>query len=221
MNYGQKYDVSAAHRHSFTAMIYDAVHNFHQPESGYRFSADSLLLAEFASCGNANRLADLGAGCGIVGLAALEKGRAPSAEEVFFVEVNPDFLEPLSANISLYQPRTAARLRCLQSDWRELKPEDFGGRLDYIMVNPPYFRRNSGRPSRNLAANAARHEVHGDLGDLCRCLARLLAPNGRAALMLPIRREAELLATLEACNLEPLRTRRPEKRLVLVEAVPK
>lgn len=199
-------------------MVFDAIDNFYQPENGYRFSADSIILAEFAEAPQAARLADLGAGCGIVGLAALEKGRCPAAKDFFFVEICPDFMKPLEANLALYQPRTMAKLHPVNRDWRALSPEDFSGPLDYILVNPPYFPQGSGRPSPNPATNAAKREIHGDLNDLCAALARLLAPQGRAALTLPVGREKDLLAALQNNALEEVRSSRPEGRLILLEA---
>lgn len=204
-------------------MIYDAVTNFCQPENGYRFTADSILLAEFVEARNLERAADLGAGCGVVGLCALEKGRAAGVREFFFVEREPDFWEPLNNNLNLYQRRTGARLTPLGRDWRDLTTADFGGRLNYVMVNPPYFAAGSGRPSRRPSIDAARREVHGGLGDLLRALAGLLAPDGRAALTLPAARQDELMKLLRENGFRTERLKvvsysgGPE-RLVLAEA---
>ena len=47
-----------------------------QPKNGYRFSIDSLLLTRFACDGTRVSLsADLGAGCGVVGLGLLAAGQ--------------------------------------------------------------------------------------------------------------------------------------------------
>ena len=186
-------------------MIYDAVENFHQPEGGYRFSTDSILLARFVQAFGRERVADFGAGCGVVGLCALEKGRAAGARQFFFVEREPEFLDSLAKNIELYQPRTKTRLVILQRDWRELTPADFGGPLDYVMVNPPYFTAGSGRRSSRPSVNAARREIYGGLRELARALAGLLAPEGRAALMLPAARKDELLNTLRDNGFQPER----------------
>lgn len=43
----------------------------HQPAGSFRFSADALLLASFAGGASARSFADLGTGCGVVGLALL------------------------------------------------------------------------------------------------------------------------------------------------------
>ena len=184
---------------------YDAVENFHQPEGGYRFSTDSILLAEFVQAVDLERVADFGAGCGVVGLCALEKNRVMGVRQFFFVEREPEFRESLTKNIGLYQPRTEAQLVVLQRDWRDLTPADFGGPLDYVMANPPYFAAGSGRQSGRPSVNAARREIHGGLGELARTLAGLLAPEGRAALMLPAARKDELLDTLRDSGFQPER----------------
>lgn len=42
-----------------------------QPEGSFRYSLDALLLASFSRAGKARTFADLGTGCGVVGLAVL------------------------------------------------------------------------------------------------------------------------------------------------------
>lgn len=206
------------------ARIIDAVENFHQPEGGYRFSEDSLILASFARAAGAGKVADLGAGCGVVGLAALEKGRLSRAGQLFFVEREPLFWPPLEKNLTLYQPRTLTQLIAVKGDWRDLSPDSFGGPLDYILANPPYFLAGAGRPSSNPAIDAARREIYGRLADLIETLARLLTPGGQAALMLPAFRQAELLSTLERSGFEVERhelvgqTPGGEARLILAQA---
>ena len=207
-------------------MEFDAVENFCQPERGYRFSADSVLLAEFVEARGLERVADFGAGCGVVGLCALEKGRAAGIGTLFFVEREPEFRESLDKNVALYQKRTPTELIVVQSDWRDLTLERFGGPLDYVMANPPYFPAGSGRPNRSPSVNAARRETYGGLEDLVKTLARLLIPEGRAALMLPAARKGELLQVLREHHfrLERLEIVRSgpagSERLILTEASP-
>lgn len=206
--------------------VFDAVLHFHQPREGYRFTADSILLAGFVSVEQKKRVADFGAGCGVVGLSALEKGRAQSVGKMFFVEREPLILGCLKDNMSLYQPRTATELVLVPKDWRELTATDFGGALDYVMVNPPYFVKNSGRMSGTPAIEAARREIHGDLNDLLQALASLLTPQGRFALMLPAIREAELRVTITKMNfnlarLETVTSKGNIRRLILAEVKPR
>ncbi|MDL2260381.1 hypothetical protein LJB99_05870 [Deltaproteobacteria bacterium OttesenSCG-928-K17] len=216
--------------------IEDAVSHFHQPQDGYRFSADSILLADFVDISNRKNVADLGAGCGVVGLCALEKSsvhtttnlrrsiaplehKSPQGlktapgpasammprqgpERFYFIEREKTMLESLARNLALYQPRTSVRLVLMERDWRDLSPADFGGPLDYIMANPPYFPLKGSRPSRNPGRDAARREVHGGLADLVAAIGRLLAPDGLAALVLPPGRENDLRKALSENGLE-------------------
>ena len=197
---------------------FDAVAHFDQPGRGYRFSADSIWLAEFVAAEGGLRAADFGAGCGVAGLVALEKGRLRGLECLFFLEREPLFQPHLDHNLRLYQPRTAVQLSSLIKDWREARPEDFGGPLDYVMVNPPYFNAKASRPSPEPTRDAARRELFGGLADLCASLTRLLTPStGRAALVLPEARRAELDQALAKAGLAVVRaSSRP--RLMLIEA---
>ena len=169
-------------------MIYsaDAINHFHQPLNGYHFSADSIYLADQADFQNARTAADFGAGCGIVGLCALEKKKPDSLKRLFFVEREQAFFPSLKKNIELYQPHTNAGLSIISRDWRDLTPEDFGGPIDYVLANPPYFSPNS-RPSPNPVRDAARRELHGNLNDLVEVLKRLISPAGRALIVTPAR----------------------------------
>lgn len=206
---------------------YDAVVDFHQPPDGYRFSADSILLADFVSAPEAVSVADFGAGCGVVGLCALEKGRLPGLKKMFFVERQPDLLACLEKNLALYQPRTAVELILISADWRELTGADFGGGLDYAMANPPYYPLGTGRTGPRPTVEAARRELHGSLGELIAAVARILNLGGQMALVLPARRQGELLELMSKCSLEATRqqmagkTSTDEDRLVLAEATKK
>jgi len=203
---------------------YDAVVNFHQPPDGYRFSTDSILLAEFVRVREAESAADFGAGCGVVGLCALEKGRCPGLKRMFFVEREPGLLACLRRNVELYRHRTATELVVLAADWREMSATDFEGGLAYAMANPPYYPLGTGRTGTRPTVEAARRELHGGLEELIAALDRTLAPAGRLALVLPARRRAELSGLLSARGMEAGRLQMSgaapngQPRLMLVEA---
>lgn len=162
----------------------DAINHFHQPSNGYRFSADSIYLADQADFQASSTAADFGAGCGVVGLCALEKKKPAALKRLFLVEREPAFFPSLEINIALYQPRTRVELIMVGRDWRDLEPADFGGPLDYALANPPYFPVNS-RPSPDPLRDAARREVHGNLNDLIAALQRLMSPAGQALIITP------------------------------------
>jgi tRNA1Val (adenine37-N6)-methyltransferase len=165
-----------------------------QPEEGYRFSRDSVVLSGLLPERAPGLAADLGAGCGVVSLEALASGRLKGLEGLYLVEREEYFLSSLAANV-----RRAGRLvsdppetRILFKDWRDLGPGDFPGPLDLLCANPPYTPLGRGRMSPK-PRNSARMELHGDLSSLLECAGRILKNGGLFCLSLPRIRLAELL----------------------------
>ena len=203
--------------------FYDAVVDFHQPKD-YGFTSDSILLAKFADFSGVGRAADFGAGCGIVGLCALENSVDHLIKRMFFVEAEPGFFEFLDKNLALYESRCQTALTSLKSDWRCLSKGDFDGPLDCILCNPPYFPLEEGRSSPSPLRDSARRERRGNLADLVAKCAELLTAKGRLALTLPFGRGAELESLLTRHGFAKRRAQAAwhkggKPRLLLLEAL--
>ncbi|MDR2351885.1 MAG: methyltransferase [Deltaproteobacteria bacterium] len=165
-----------------------------QPTQGYRFSVDSIHLASFAPTELVGQAADLGAGVGVVGLEALTRGRLQGLKTLYLVEVQESFRPFLFQNVLLAQlwlQNKAPELKIIISDWRALEPTDFGGQLDYLISNPPYFTKNSGKIS-SRKSPGSRHEIYGGIAELLQSSTKLLKPYGTLCLSWPQRRLAEL-----------------------------
>ncbi len=169
---------------------------------GYRFNLDAVLLAGFAS--PAERVLDLGAGVGVVGLLLLASGKAT---HVTAVEVQPELAALALANAR--DNGFADRLEVRAVDLRALDPL----RADAVVFNPPYFRATEGRGSPDPGRDAARHERHGTLEDFVACALGALT-SGTVAAIVPARRCAELTGLLRARHAVSLRRRevRPRSR---------
>ncbi|WP_238550206.1 tRNA1(Val) (adenine(37)-N6)-methyltransferase [Desulfocurvibacter africanus] len=137
-----------------------------QPEKGFRFGADALLLACFLPQGPA-RLLDLGTGCGPVALGWLLRNPAGSAVGM---ELNPESAACARENAA--RLGLEARLDVRDGDVRDvrkggdklaasgssarLEPESF----DLVACNPPYHAPGSGRIPCDAGRRAA--IFHGD-----------------------------------------------------------
>src|SRR2546423_1974153 len=66
-----------------------------QPRRGYRFSVDSILLADFAAPRRHHRVLELGAGCGVISV-MLAATRHP--REVVALELQPTLVEMIRRN---------------------------------------------------------------------------------------------------------------------------
>jgi tRNA1Val (adenine37-N6)-methyltransferase len=208
-----------------------------QPAHGYRFSIDALLLAHFAGLKNPNlrpdrgvklpghgvmRIADLGAGSGVIGIALAT--RFLNAR-VTLVEVQERLLGLSVQNIALNGLQ--GRVEALSSDIREIRT---GGGLgaegfDLVVSNPPFRRLGAGKTNPCEEKLIARHEVRLTLPELFGAAAFLLGRRGRFCFIHQVQRFVEVVQELKAAGLEPKRAAfvhgraDTEARMFLMEAV--
>ncbi|MCL2102737.1 MAG: methyltransferase [Syntrophorhabdaceae bacterium] len=185
----------------------DASLKIRQPEKGYRFTIDSVLLAGFAAPFCWGRVLDLGTGCGVL-LLLLSRlsgkmflGAGVEIQEELFECARENFL-----NNAPYKPDGAA-IQAFLGDFREELPEIIPGSFDLVVSNPPYGRLGEGRPNPNSGKEAARHEVFSSLGELFSVAGRFLSPSGRFAFILPVERirEIEMLCRRERMSMKMVR----------------
>ena len=125
----------------------------------------------------AERLLDLGAGIGSVGLMALHQMR-PSATTTLIeaLELSHDLCRRTVEHNALQ-----GRVRLRLGDFREedAVPVDLLGATDLVTGSPPYIPLGDGVISPHPQRAAARMELRGDVFDYCRVAARAMAPHGR------------------------------------------
>lgn len=199
-----------------------------QPEHGYRFSLDALLLASFARRPLGGSGLDLGTGCGVVGLGLLLLN-PESSPRVTGLDVDPSMVHAARAN--------AARLG-LETRFQahELNVADLPGHddvppesMDFALCNPPYRRPGTGRrpPDMGLAGgrDAARFEAAGRLEHFLGAAGHALKKRAPLWLVFLPERLEELLAALGPARLAAKRLRfvhpRMDEpaRILLAEAV--
>jgi 16S rRNA (guanine(966)-N(2))-methyltransferase RsmD len=112
------------------------------PGRAVRPTSDRVKEALFAALGDVRgqRVADLFAGTGALGLEALSRG----ADFVLFVERDSRALSCIRSNLALVLPSFSANpagaTRILAADWRNVTraAADCAGSLDLILADPPY-----------------------------------------------------------------------------------
>lgn len=178
-----------------------------QPERGYRFSIDSVLLAGFAAPFCRGAVLDLGTGCGV--LLLLLSRLSPRRVSGTGVELQGDLLA--FARDNFRENGLSGRLVAVPGDVRGDIPGVEPGSFDLVVSNPPYIRAGRGRRNPDPGKEAARHEVTCTLPELFSSAARYLAADGRFALILPYPRRAEIesCAAKEGLRVECLRPVHP------------
>ncbi len=191
-----------------------------QPERGYRYSLDPFLLAAFSQPRARERILDLGAGVGVVGL--LLARRHPTVH-VVGIELQSDLADHAAKNARA----NALNDRCcvIRGDLREsprfLPPEHF----HRVVANPPFRRPGSGAAPPDIGRASARHELTLTLADLTKTAAALMRFGGALDMIHLAERLPELCGALDASGLAlkllrfiiPSATSSP--RLCLVSAI--
>ena len=169
-----------------------------QPESGFRFSMDALLLAAFAGREQVRgRVLDLGTGCGVVGL-----GLALDHPDFFGIglDLNPDMLRHARENVCRlgFEERFALLRADACGPWG-FAPES----MDLVLSNPPYRDPGRGRTCPDEAKALARFEQRAGLADFVRAAAYLVRNRKSCAFIHLAERVDELLDLLRASRLQP------------------
>jgi tRNA1(Val) A37 N6-methylase TrmN6 len=168
----------------------------YQPEKGFRFGIDSVLLAHFLTLKPKELILEVGAGSGIISLIALR--RFPKCK-IFALELENLFVECLKKNVS--ENKLENKLFTIKGDIKNppFKREIF----DVIFSNPPYFKSEAGRKSPYEIENIARRDENFDLNEFLKNVSSLLKNRGRFYLIFTALRLAELIYLLKKNRLEP------------------
>ena len=189
---------------------------FRFDDNVFKPSTDTFLLGGFAQVRKGERVCDLGAGIGLLGLLLL-------AREATLRVTNVDVSERACAMAR----QTAAvngleeRVTVLCADLRRREQLPPGGSFDVCVANPPYFPPHTGRVAEG-SRGVQRAELQCTMDELCAAAAYLLRSGGRLYLIHRAERTAELTDILRRHRLEPKELRFVQKdsrtppRLVLL-----
>lgn len=183
-----------------------------QDRCALKVGTDGVLLGGWTRWAGARRILDIGTGTGVLALIAAQ--RAPEAT-VDAVEIDDEAAAQAAENVAVSP--WPHRVRVHRMDVRRLHASE---PFDRIICNPPYYAGYS--RSADERVGVAKHSDELLFPDLITVVDRLLAADGRFALIIPLSRERELLRLAEAHGLVAERrcvvryvAHRPAKRVLL------
>lgn len=191
-----------------------------QPDKGYRFSVDALLLAQFVNVKAGEHILELGAGCGVISL--LLAFQNPKIR-ITAIEIQPELAELAKHNITANGLESRVRVLC--RDLRELSLHHSANPVDRVIANPPFRKRESGRINPHLQQAIARHEISVTIQEMILSTSRLLKKGGGLDVIYCTERLSELLCEMSSARIEPKRMQfvhgngRLPARMVLVSGV--
>ncbi len=195
-----------------------------QHRFGYRFSVDAVLAAHFSPPPPGGALLDLCGGCGIIALICLYRWHEQIAS-VSCLELQPGLAALAARNRTMNG--FAAKMEVVQGDLRRILDFFPAESFAQVICNPPFYKKNSGRPCQNQESFIARHQVHCTLDEVVAAAAAMVKNHGKVIFVYPATGLNTLLVTLHRQHLVPKRLQTlysyPDlaapARLVLVEAV--
>lgn len=228
-------------------ITHDFIRDIHinQNRHGYRFSVDALLLASFVKLQRLRKIADIGAGSGIIGLLLARQYRNA---EVTLIELQEGLAKRARENVALNG--LDSRVRVVRADVRDISsrisevyclrsvtgkkvctPSDDSGyeammdSFDLVVSNPPFRKTKTGLLSLGDERLVARHEIKLPLSDLIRAASLILRHHGRFCMIHLPERMADIVRAMSGNAMEPKRLRfvhsnpASEAKMILVEAV--
>ncbi|WP_320006901.1 methyltransferase [Maridesulfovibrio sp.] len=192
-----------------------------QPESGFRFSTDSLLISSFVSVSGRARVLDLGTGSGVIPLGIMLRN-PDKGVTVTGLEINPDMVVAAQENV-----QKLGFTEEIQIVHGNVCQPDFApaGSYDLVVSNPPYRSEGKGKACPDESRNKARFEVECDLDAFVATASRMVRNRGRVCFVFLAERLTELVNSFTRHKLEPKRmkfihgrTNSPSK-VVMLEAV--
>ncbi len=172
-----------------------------QRRKGHRHSSDDLLTGWYAVevVPDAQRILDLGAGLGSVGLIAL--WRSPQATLVS-IEAQDVSFALLTGNIA--RNGLDHRVRAIHGDLRDVRLAE---RFDLVTGSPPYWDVSQGVVPADSQKAHARFELRGDVRDYALAARAALAAGGRFVFCFPTVQRARAEAACIAAQLALVRSR--------------
>jgi tRNA1Val (adenine37-N6)-methyltransferase len=165
---------------------------YSQPEE-YHFSHDSVFLAQFVFDWlkknpnfKINNLADVCAGCGIIGmdlLFHLNENQCKLPAQTDFIEVQNVYESHFEKNKTELNQKT--ELNFINANYADLAiNEKYKSKYDLILCNPPYFKVGQGKLSPSQFKNRCRFYMDSDFLSLVKFIKHSIAESGMAFVLL-------------------------------------
>lgn len=169
-----------------------------QPEKGYRFSIDPLILSAHIHPKGNEKIMDLGCGCGIISLALAHQ--YPDIK-ITGIEIQEELYTFARQNV--ITNGFEKRIHILHDDIKNIKFAETETRADIIVSNPPYKKIGTGRLNPDRQKAMARHETTLDIDMLIECSSRLIKNQGSLFIIYPFDRLQDLTQALDRYDFFP------------------
>ena len=193
-------------------MIYQSV-------DGYRFTSDSVALANYVTVKKNGILVDLCSGSGVIGILANAKN---IIKHVYMVELQETLATMCQKSIEYNK---LSNITVMNQKVQNIHKEFTNIHVDTVVCNPPYYKTNAKGRDYNREVLVARNEVEITLEEIIAEAGKLLKDGGKFYLSHKSSRLVDIMWLLRQYNLEPKELKilsdSKNDQVVLVKAVKK
>jgi len=196
--------------------------SLYQKVNGYRFTIDSVLIADFVNKFMPASILDVGAGTGIIGILLARKYTSSC---ISLLEVQHDLAVLSERNVMHNGLENQITVHNMGIEDTMNSPDFTPASYDVIVSNPPFRVPSSGKISPYDERAIARHEIRMNAEVLMRSVSYLLKSRGYFYVIFHPFRLAEMFALMRKFTLEPKRARfiypdvLSESKMVMVESI--
>lgn len=153
-------------------------------KTAMKVGTDGVLLGCWCDVNGAQRVLDVGTGCGLIALMVAQ--RNPKAL-IQGIDIDAGAVEE-----ACYNAEQSPWSNCISVQLADFNEYHCNEKFDLIVSNPPYFKNSL--PAPEHARNQARHMIGLSIEQLITKSAELLSEDGRICLVTPTELESELMA---------------------------
>ena len=161
-----------------------------QNVSGYTFTSDSVLLANFVKAKRSNNLLEIGTGTGIISILVNEKQKPNS---IIALEIQEKYANLCKKNIALNNINNIDVVCSSVQDYCKQNPNK---KFDVVFCNPPYFKNKLSTKSTNGERAMSRFDKFLPIEELANCARKLLNFGGKLYLIYSAERSQEVFKSL-------------------------
>ncbi|MEN3189978.1 MAG: tRNA1(Val) (adenine(37)-N6)-methyltransferase [Atribacterota bacterium] len=169
-----------------------------QSRDSYRFSVDSILLANFIRVKNYEKVIDLGTGSGIIPLLLYDRKKGLS---IYGIEIQEQLANMAKRSVELNKLQN--HITIIQEDLKNIKKIFRNSQFDVVISNPPYISLGDGKISPLSSKAIARHEIKCDIEDIISTSNYLLKNKGRIYLIYKSIKLIKVIVTLKKYDIQP------------------
>jgi len=169
-----------------------------QSRDSYRFSVDSILLANFIRVKNYERVIDLGTGSGIIPLLLFGRKRGLS---IYGIEIQKELANMAKRSVELNKLQN--HITIIQEDLKSINKIFKNSQFDVVISNPPYISLGHGKINPLSSKAVARHEIKCNIEDIISTSNYLLKNKGRIYLIYKSIKLIKVVVTLKKYDIQP------------------